>query len=55
MDPENQTAYRFQEGSLLRTKFASLPLEQREIPFSSEQLFAELGREIDESVSAPAP
>jgi hypothetical protein len=44
MDPETQVARRYQDGSLMQTKFQSFPLTHTTIPFDSEQVFAELRR-----------
>lgn len=51
MDPETQVAHRFQAGSLIQTRFETLPFEQRTIPFDSEHLFTELRREIEEAAA----
>jgi len=52
MDPETQVAHRFQDGSLIQTKFDTLRFQHFTIPFDSEYLFAELRREIAESAEA---
>lgn len=43
MDPERLIAYRFEEGSLIVTRFEELPLPGPEtVPFDSEELFRQL-------------
>jgi Uma2 family endonuclease len=42
MDPENLIAFRFEEGSLLQTRFMSLDLPSGAVPFDTEVLFHEL-------------
>jgi Uma2 family endonuclease len=51
MDPETEVAHRFQEGSLIQTTFDGLRIQNTNIPFDSEHLFAELRREIDEAAA----
>lgn len=51
MDPETAVAHKFQEGSLLQTTFDGLRIGEKSIPFNSEQVFAELRREIDEAAA----
>jgi Uma2 family endonuclease len=51
MDPETQVAHRFQDGSLIQTKFETLDLQETTIPFDSEYLFAALRREIAEAAA----
>jgi Uma2 family endonuclease len=51
MDPETQVAHRFQDGSLIQTRFESLQVQNRIIPFDSEYLFAELRRELSEAAA----
>ena len=51
MDPETQVAHRFQDGSLIQTRFETLRVEHATIPFDSDHLFAELRREIDEAAA----
>jgi Uma2 family endonuclease len=51
MDPESRTAHRYEDGSLIRTAFNGLGLQHTTIPFDSERLFADLGREADEAAA----
>jgi Uma2 family endonuclease len=44
LDPELHIGFRFQEGSLIETRFTSLELPSGSIPFDSESLFRELVR-----------
>ena len=45
MDPERHIAYRFEEGSLIQTRFETLSLPSGlKAPFDSEQLFEQLRR-----------
>lgn len=49
MDPEAFVAYRYENGSLIRTQFRHLPLPDRpDLPFDSEALFAQLRQEVSE-------
>lgn len=48
-DPETFVAYRYENGSLIRTQFRHLSLPDRpDLPFDSEALFAQLRKEIEE-------
>jgi hypothetical protein len=49
MDPETQVAHRFEEGSLIETRFDGLRIRETTIPFDSAHLFAERGRELNEA------
>lgn len=51
MDPESQVAHRFRDGSLIQTRFETLPVEHTTIPFDSDYLFGELRREIEEAAA----
>ena len=51
MDPESQTAHRYEDGSLIRTAFDGLGLQQTTIQFDSASLFAQLRREADEAAA----
>lgn len=51
LDPETQLAHRFQDGSLIQTRFEALPAGQSAIPFNSDALFAQLRSELEESSS----
>jgi Uma2 family endonuclease len=42
LDPENLIAFRFEDGSLLQTRFTSLDLPSGSVPFDTEALFQEL-------------
>ena len=66
LDPERLIAFRFEEGSLLRTQFASLDLPSGLLPFDSAALFQQLvaeqseqtvpkNAEPDPNVSGPGP
>jgi Uma2 family endonuclease len=50
MDPENHVAHRFENGSLLETRFDGLALSgpDRIIPFDSDSLFTQLRQERNE-------
>lgn len=49
MDPENSLAWRYQDGSLIKTNFATLSLRGRsDLPFDSNAIFAQLKLEIAE-------
>jgi Uma2 family endonuclease len=51
MDPETQAARRYEDGSLMQTKFQSFPLAHTTIPFDSEHVFAELRRAMDRAAA----
>ena len=51
MDPESQTAHRYEDGSLIQTIFDGLRLQHTTIPFDSGRLFAQLHREADEAAA----
>lgn len=42
LDPEDLVAYRFENGALAQTQFASLELPTGDLPFDSEKLFQRL-------------
>jgi Uma2 family endonuclease len=42
LDPEQLLAWRFEEGSLLQTRFTSLDLPSGSLPFDTEMLFGQL-------------
>jgi Uma2 family endonuclease len=42
LDPELLTAYRFEDGSLIKTRFTHLNLPTGSLPFDTEALFREL-------------
>jgi hypothetical protein len=42
LEPENLIAFRFEEGSLLQTRFTSLDLPSGAVAFDTEVLFHEL-------------
>ena len=46
LDPETLTAFRFQDGSLLRTEFKTLDLPTGAVPFDSDALFKQLTEEL---------
>ena len=48
LDPERLIAFRFEEGSLLQTQFASLDLPSGPLPFDSAALFQQLVAEQSE-------
>jgi Uma2 family endonuclease len=48
LDPEKLVAFRFQDGSLLQTRFSSLDLPTGSVPFDSEALFEQLVEEQNE-------
>jgi Uma2 family endonuclease len=45
LDPEQLVAFRFEEGSLLQTRFTSLELPSGSVPFDSDSLFQQLAEE----------
>jgi hypothetical protein len=49
MDPEKSIAHRFDNGSLIETKFTYLALGSRTIRFDSEALFEQLRSEYREA------
>jgi len=49
LDPERLVAFRFEDGSLLRTQFTSLDLPSGPLPFDSAALFRQLVDEQRES------
>ena len=49
LDPEQFIAFRFDEGSLLQTRFTSLDLPTGSLPFDTESLFAQLREETNEA------
>lgn len=46
LDPEARLAFRFDDGSLLQTRFTSLELPTGSLPFDSQALFAQLDRAL---------
>jgi Uma2 family endonuclease len=42
LDPERLAAYRFEDDSLIRTRFTELRLPSGQVPFDTESLFGEL-------------
>lgn len=52
LDPEKSIAYRFENGSLIETKFKALEAEGRTIPFDSEAIFDQLRTEYREATAA---
>lgn len=48
LDPEKRIAYRFEDGSLLQTRFTTLDLPTGSIPFETEALFQQLVEEQNE-------
>jgi Uma2 family endonuclease len=48
LDPERLVAYRFEDGSLLRTEFKSLDLPTGSLPFDSAALFQQLVEELNQ-------
>jgi Uma2 family endonuclease len=46
LDPEGSTAFRFEEGSLLRTQFTLLELPTGSLPFDTEAIFQQLREEL---------
>jgi Uma2 family endonuclease len=53
LDPEGQMAYRFEDDSLLRTRFTALDLPTGSLPFDTEALFRQLMEERNEGVTLP--
>jgi Uma2 family endonuclease len=47
LDPEKCIAFRFDDGSLLQTKFTSLDLPTGSVPFDTEALFRELQEQLE--------
>ena len=52
MDPERYVAHRYENNSLIATRFENLYLEnvQRSLPFDSDLLFEQLRAELDDSL-----
>jgi Uma2 family endonuclease len=48
LDPEQLIAYRFEDGSLLRTQFTCLDLPSGSLPFDTTALFQQLVEELNE-------
>jgi hypothetical protein len=48
LGPEQLVAYRFEDGSLLRTEFKSLDLPTGSLPFDTTALFQQLTEELNE-------
>lgn len=46
MDPEEYVAHRFENGSMIETRFQSLALPAGTVPFGSEELFGQLRSEL---------
>jgi len=51
LDPEELIAYRFENGSLIETRFTSLDLPPGTLPFDTEALFRQLVEERNEGVT----
>ena len=51
LDPEEHIAYRFEDDSLLRTRFTSLDLPSGSLPFDTEALFRQLVEERSEGAT----
>jgi hypothetical protein len=51
LDPEEFIAYRFENGSLIETRFTSLDLPSGSIPFDTEALFRQLVEERNEGAT----
>jgi hypothetical protein len=51
LNPEELIAYRFEDGSLIETRFSSLDLPPGSLPFDTEALFRQLEEERNEGVS----
>lgn len=49
LDPEALVAFRFEDGSLIRTQFTSLDLPTGAVPFDTEGLFQQLTGELQKS------
>jgi Uma2 family endonuclease len=48
LDPEELVAFRFEDGSLLKTRFTSLELPSGSLPFDTTALFQQLVEELNE-------
>ena len=46
LDPERSIAFRFDDGSLLRTQFTSIDLPTGSLPFDTEAIFQQLREEL---------
>jgi len=46
LDPEQSAAFRFEDGSLLRTQFTSLDLPASSLPFDTDAIFRQLRNEL---------
>jgi Uma2 family endonuclease len=51
LDPEQLIAYRFEDGSLLRTQFSALELPSGPLPFDTAAVFRQLAEERGEEAS----
>ncbi|HTT64701.1 MAG TPA: Uma2 family endonuclease [Bryobacteraceae bacterium] len=51
LDPEEFIGYRFEDDSLLRTRFTSLALPTGDLPFDTEALFRQLAEERNEGAT----